>query len=387
MTKTFAYVSVPRLNQLMKEGLTWSDIDKKQRKQSIKKILTNQNWVIGQESKGAFLLNQYLYRMGRTNLPEAILKRGDLNLETIKAVFQDVYRQVNKDVIQADFIFLDEKKPHNNFTLQQKTKIEVKTQSQNITTTWGELLNKLTQIMLKQGVKTPDKLAKIICYLSNDQCTEVLTPAQFKAISNKEESKDKKKKKDNKADSKGKESDDTVLRCPTGDLNRLTSTFRLRSLRGITRMHAGIDLGGKVGTKLYSVYDGVVRKINKSAGGYGRYILIDHPGLVHLGFPISTLYAHVGNFQVKVGDKVKKGEHICDIDLVGRATGPHLHFETRVTDNKGDDDITISEKDMKVDQPWPLGKLWKSSYGYYVFNPLEFNYDPELPKPRYKPQT
>jgi len=57
---------------------------------------------------------------------------------------------------------------------------------------------------------------------------------------------------------------------------------------------------------------------------YGNVILIDH------GFGIITLYAHLNDFAVKVGDFVKRGQVIGHTDTTGLALGDHLHFGTLI---------------------------------------------------------
>ena len=55
-------------------------------------------------------------------------------------------------------------------------------------------------------------------------------------------------------------------------------------------------------------------------GIYGNLIVIDH------GLGLMTLYAHLSEFAVKVGDVVKKGDIIARTGSSGLAFGDHLHF-------------------------------------------------------------
>lgn len=45
---------------------------------------------------------------------------------------------------------------------------------------------------------------------------------------------------------------------------------------------------------------------------------------------VETYYAHMRSIDVKVGDKVYKGQKIAEIGMTGVTTGPHLHFEVRI---------------------------------------------------------
>jgi len=60
------------------------------------------------------------------------------------------------------------------------------------------------------------------------------------------------------------------------------------------------------------------------AGGYGRMVEIDH------GNGLSTRYAHLSTIDVQQGQKVSAGMILGLIGETGRATGPHLHYETRI---------------------------------------------------------
>jgi murein DD-endopeptidase MepM/ murein hydrolase activator NlpD len=71
---------------------------------------------------------------------------------------------------------------------------------------------------------------------------------------------------------------------------------------------------------------GVVIAAGWDSGGYGNMVEIDH------GNDIITRYGHTSRILVKVGDIVRRGQHIADVGSTGRSTGPHLHFEVRIKD-------------------------------------------------------
>jgi len=94
------------------------------------------------------------------------------------------------------------------------------------------------------------------------------------------------------------------------------------------RFHEGTDFGAPQGTPIYAAHDGVVVLESRTHGHYGGIVVIQ-------GDKLLTVYGHNSRNHVSVGDKVSKGEQIADVGETGRATGPHLHFETRVLDSTG----------------------------------------------------
>ena len=66
--------------------------------------------------------------------------------------------------------------------------------------------------------------------------------------------------------------------------------------------------------------NGVVQAAGPS-GAYGNMVVVDH------GFGLSTRYAHLDHFNVKVGDTVRRGAVIGFVGATGRATGDHVHYE------------------------------------------------------------
>ena len=96
------------------------------------------------------------------------------------------------------------------------------------------------------------------------------------------------------------------------------------------KLHSGVDLALAEGTPVYAADNGKVIVAEDSGDGYGNYIIIDHQN----GF--KTLYGHNSELLVSVGDIVAKGDKIALSGNTGNSTGPHLHFEVHVNDEKVD---------------------------------------------------
>jgi len=105
--------------------------------------------------------------------------------------------------------------------------------------------------------------------------------------------------------------------------SKINSPFGYRS----GRWHYGTDLDLNVGEPVTACFDGIVRIVQYNSNGYGKYIMIRH----YNGF--ETLYAHLSQQDVKVGQNVKAGEVIGLGGNTGRSSGPHLHFEVRYVGN------------------------------------------------------
>ncbi|MEM7055452.1 MAG: M23 family metallopeptidase [Bacteroidota bacterium] len=107
------------------------------------------------------------------------------------------------------------------------------------------------------------------------------------------------------------------------ELKRLSSGFGMRThpIYKVPKMHYGVDFSAPRGTPVYATGDGVVRLAKKSYTGYGNRIEINH------GYGLVTRYCHLQSFNVKYGQKVKRGERIGCVGSTGLAAGPHLHYE------------------------------------------------------------
>src|SRR5205807_7945978 len=90
--------------------------------------------------------------------------------------------------------------------------------------------------------------------------------------------------------------------------------------------HTGIDLAAPLGTPVLAAADGIVVGVAHTSVGYGNYVMIAHGG------GVITLYGHLLETDVNLGDKVTRGERIGREGSTGLSTGPHLHFELRVYD-------------------------------------------------------
>jgi len=84
--------------------------------------------------------------------------------------------------------------------------------------------------------------------------------------------------------------------------------------------HYGIDIAAKKGTKIKSSATGVVTMAEDDLYYTGGTIIMDH------GHGISTIYSHLENVMVKVGDKINQEDVIGTVGSTGRSTGPHLDF-------------------------------------------------------------
>ncbi|MFL2891947.1 MAG: M23 family metallopeptidase [Candidatus Pelagibacter sp.] len=84
--------------------------------------------------------------------------------------------------------------------------------------------------------------------------------------------------------------------------------------------HYGIDIAAKKGTKIKSSGSGVVTMAEDDLYYTGGTIIMDH------GHGISTIYSHLEDIIVNVGDEVKQGDIIGTVGSTGRSTGPHLDF-------------------------------------------------------------
>lgn len=113
--------------------------------------------------------------------------------------------------------------------------------------------------------------------------------------------------------------------------------------------HNGVDLVGANYTLDWEVAhsDGIVIALRNNCdrfedGSYGNYVKVKHDDGYY------TLYAHgaYNTVQVKVGDKVKKGERLMYMGNTGMSYGAHLHFELRNPNDVRIDPTPYLDKDL-----------------------------------------
>ena len=107
------------------------------------------------------------------------------------------------------------------------------------------------------------------------------------------------------------------------DMKRMASGYgyRIDPFDKKRRMHWGMDFSAPRGTPVYATGDGIVKRADNRATGFGNHIRIDH------GFGFISLYAHLNKYNVRRGQKVKRGDIIGFVGNTGRSVGPHLHYE------------------------------------------------------------
>jgi murein DD-endopeptidase MepM/ murein hydrolase activator NlpD len=112
--------------------------------------------------------------------------------------------------------------------------------------------------------------------------------------------------------------------CPIG----LVSPVNVPSTDGYgprgNRFHTGLDYPAAVGTPVVAAAAGRVTYAGLSAGGWGNLVIVSHGGVTR------TLYAHLSQVSVGVGQQLAAGQRLGRVGSTGNSSGPHLHFEVRL---------------------------------------------------------
>jgi len=135
------------------------------------------------------------------------------------------------------------------------------------------------------------------------------------------------------------------------DLKRTASGYGLRihPIYKISKFHSGMDFTAPTGTDVFATGDGVVKTVKSQRRELGNHIIIDH------GFGYQTVYAHLDGFNVREGQKVKRGDIIGFVGNTGLSTAPHLHYEVLLNGRYVDpalyyfNDLTADEYDRMAE--------------------------------------
>lgn len=134
------------------------------------------------------------------------------------------------------------------------------------------------------------------------------------------------------------------------EMKRMASGFgmRIHPIYKVPKMHAGLDFSAPIGTEIFATGDGKVVEVKNERSGYGRHLVIDH------GYGYQTLYAHMSKTNMRVGQRVKRGDIIGEVGNTGLSSAPHLHYEVikdGVKINPANfffNDLTPAEYDMMI---------------------------------------
>jgi murein DD-endopeptidase MepM/ murein hydrolase activator NlpD len=109
------------------------------------------------------------------------------------------------------------------------------------------------------------------------------------------------------------------------EIGYVSSSMGMRKdpFTGNRRMHEGVDISAPMGTPVIAPANGIVIDAKKSSG-YGNVLVIDHYN------NIRTMYGHLKGFNVKAGDRVKRGDIIGYVGNSGRSTSSHLHYQIEI---------------------------------------------------------
>ncbi len=107
------------------------------------------------------------------------------------------------------------------------------------------------------------------------------------------------------------------------EMSRMASGFGWRSdpFTKARKMHWGMDFTAPKGIPIHATGDGKVTRADNNSSGYGKHIRLDH------GYGYMSLYGHLSKYNVRSGQKVKRGDIIGFVGNTGRSEAPHLHYE------------------------------------------------------------
>lgn len=263
------------------------------------------DFILSSASITDLISNYYLITEVATNDAELLdqIEQKKKDIETAKETLENSKKQLttSKANKQSAATQLENSKKEKNTYVAKLTEDEKKTQSE-----------------LEQLQADNDRIQKEL------KAAEERYRKQLEELKRKQEEAAKKANSSNNTNTSGEtynSGGSGVLQAPVKS-GTITATMYYSS----GKYHGALDYGVPVGTTVYAAADGVVISRGSLSGSYGNYLVIQHTN------GLRTWYAHGnGVFYVSVGDTVSKGQAIMQSGNSGNSSGPHLHFEVRVS--------------------------------------------------------
>ena len=206
---------------------------------------------------------------------------------------------------------------NENVIMKAKKQVKPEKNYEEIANLFYPSMTEESQIQVKK--KEPMLLGESSVLEKPDMITLADKEYEVKPVDKKEENKDKEMEAEKKTD--------WIM--PVSVKYRISSKYgdRIHPVLKEKKFHDGIDIAVPINTPVKAVADGIVERVLWN-GGYGKYVQIKHNN------SLSSFYAHLNSWDVKVGDIVKQGQEIAKSgNTAGKSsngqimtTGPHLHL-------------------------------------------------------------
>ena len=264
-----------------------------------------------------------IYENGETSYLDVLLSSADITDFISKYYMVETLTEADKELIEgleADKKEIEETKNNLNESLKE---VEDKKDEQEA------IQKKLNKAKNQEEKKVEDLTAQsedleedIEAYEKKMKELDAKEKAQEEALKHKIEQAQKEHESNSSSGSSSSGSSSSSGFIRPVKSGSITATMYYSS----GKYHGAVDFGVSVGTPVYAAADGIV--VTSTWGGsdsYGYYIKIKHYNGLY------TLYAHGSSLVVSVGQEVKQGQLIMYSGNTGNSTGPHLHFEVRVS--------------------------------------------------------
>jgi len=110
---------------------------------------------------------------------------------------------------------------------------------------------------------------------------------------------------------------------PLDEIDVAGAFGNIRKSGGVQLQHLGVDLNAEIGDPVYAINSGQVVFTEQMINN-GNTIILDH------GLGIYSLYLHLDEFNVALGDMVERGDIIASAGNTGYSLGSHLHFSVKI---------------------------------------------------------